>query len=132
MKDITNKIVTNNLRTTILQHELPEADLTQGRGTLDKSFIFKSVSLYIYIIFFFCLLIIVKSLLILLQISRLLDRLSHRLENPGLDTEIHNLHNTTISVLLYYLDMLDRVDLGKAYNRISGTSYKEETIRYLH
>lgn len=72
-----------------------------------------------------------KSLLIVLQISRLLDRLSYRLENPGLDTEIHNLHNTTISVLLYYLDMLDRVDLGKAYNRISGTSYKEETIRYL-
>ncbi|XP_011266190.1 uncharacterized protein LOC105257329 [Camponotus floridanus] len=104
VKDITNKIVTNNLRTTILQHELPEADLTQGRDTPDKSFIFKSI-------------------------SRLLDRLSHRLENPGLDTEIHNLHNTTISVLLYYLDMLDRDDLGKAYNRISGTSYKEETIR---
>ncbi|XP_072751184.1 uncharacterized protein [Anoplolepis gracilipes] len=104
VKDITNKIVTNNLRTIILQHELPEADLTQGRGTPDKNFIFKSI-------------------------SRLLDRLSQRLENPGLDTEIHNLHNTTISVLLYYLDMLDRVDLGKAYNRISGTSYKEETIR---
>lgn len=27
--------------------------------------------------------------------------------------------------------MLDRVDLGKVYTRISGTSYKEETIRYL-
>lgn len=66
-----------------------------------------------------------------LQISRLLDRLSHRLENPGLDTEIHNLHNTTISVLLYYMGMLDRVDLEKAYNKISGTSYKEETIRYI-
>jgi len=49
VKDITNKIVTNNLQTTILQHELPEADLTQGRDTPDKSFIFKSVSLYIYI-----------------------------------------------------------------------------------
>ncbi|XP_011162482.2 uncharacterized protein LOC105197692 [Solenopsis invicta] len=104
VKDITNKIATNNLQTTALQHELPEADLTQGRGTPDKNFVFKSI-------------------------SRLLDRLSHRLENPGLDTEIHNLHNSTISVLLYYLDMLDRVDLGKAYTRISGTSYKEETIR---
>ncbi|XP_012522846.1 uncharacterized protein LOC105828849 [Monomorium pharaonis] len=104
VKDITNKIMTNNLQATVLEHELPEADLTQGRGTTDKSFIFKSI-------------------------SRLLDRLSHRLENPGLDIEIHNLHNTTISVLLYYLDMLDRVDLGKAYTRISGTSYKEETIR---
>ncbi|XP_071651940.1 uncharacterized protein [Temnothorax longispinosus] len=104
VRDTANKIVTNNLQTTVLQHELPEADLTQGRGTPDKSFIFKSI-------------------------SRLLDRLSHRLENPGLDTEIHNLHNTTISVLLYYLGMLDRVDLGKAYTRISGTSYKEETIR---
>lgn len=138
MKDITNKIVTNNLRTTILQHELPEADLTQGRDTPDKSFIFKSVSLYTYIYLFkfyffrFLIVITVKSSLILLQISRLLDRLSHRLENPGLDIEIHNLHNTTISVLLYYLDMLDRDDLGKAYNRISGTSYKEETIRYLY
>lgn len=28
--------------------------------------------------------------------------------------------------------MLDRVDLEKAYTRISGTSYKEETIRYLY
>ncbi|KAL6253497.1 hypothetical protein P5V15_015343 [Pogonomyrmex californicus] len=104
VRDIINKITTNNSRTTVLQHELPEADLTQGRSTMDKSFVFKSI-------------------------SRLLDRLSHRLENPGLDTEIHNLHNTTISVLLYYLGMLDRVDLGKAYTRISGTSYKEETIR---
>lgn len=60
----------------------------------------------------------------------MLDRLSQRLENPGLDTKIHNLHNTTISVLFYYLGMLNRVDLDKAYNRISGTSYKEETIRY--
>ncbi|XP_018353413.1 PREDICTED: uncharacterized protein LOC108755104 [Trachymyrmex septentrionalis] len=104
VKDIANKIIINNLRTTVLQHELPEIDLTQGRGTPDKNFIFKSI-------------------------SHLLDRLSHRLENPGLDTEIHNLHNTTISVLLYYLGMLDRVDLRKAYTRISGTSYKEETIR---
>ncbi|XP_029165191.1 uncharacterized protein LOC114936229 [Nylanderia fulva] len=104
VKNITNKIATNNLQSTVLQHELPEADLTQGRSTPEKSFIFKSI-------------------------SRLLDRLSQRLENPGLDTEIHNLHNTTISVLIYYLDMLDRVDLEKAYNRISGTSYKEETLR---
>lgn len=51
MKDVTNKIATNNLRTTVLQHELPEADLTQGRSTPDKHFIFKSVSLYIYISF---------------------------------------------------------------------------------
>lgn len=45
VKDIADKIITNNLRTTVLQHELPEADLTQGRGTPDKSFVFKSVSL---------------------------------------------------------------------------------------
>jgi len=49
VKDIASKIITNNLRTTVLQHELPEADLTQGRGTPDKSFIFKSVSLFIFI-----------------------------------------------------------------------------------
>ncbi|XP_011154887.1 uncharacterized protein LOC105192439 [Harpegnathos saltator] len=104
VEDTTNKIVANNLRTTVLQHELPEADLTQGRGTPDKSFVFQSI-------------------------NRLLDRLSQRLENPGLDTEILNLHNTTISVLLYYLGMLDRVDLGEAYDRLLGTSYKEETIR---
>ncbi|XP_014475055.1 PREDICTED: uncharacterized protein LOC106744646 [Dinoponera quadriceps] len=104
VKNITDKIMTNKLRFAVLQHELPEEDLTQGRGTPDKSFVFKSI-------------------------SRLLDRLSQRLENPGLDTEIPNLHNTTISVLLYYLGMLDRVDLGKAYNRILGTSYKEETTR---
>lgn len=64
-----------------------------------------------------------------IQISRLLDRLSQRLENPGLDTEINNLHNTTISVLLYYLGMLNRADLQAAFNNISGTSYKEETVR---
>ncbi|XP_032680145.1 uncharacterized protein LOC116848315 [Odontomachus brunneus] len=104
VKDITNRIVMNNLQTTVLQHELPEEDLTQGRGTPDKNFVFESI-------------------------SRLLDRLSQRLENPGLDTEIPNLHNTTISILLYYLGMLDRVDLGKAYSQILGTSYKEETIR---
>lgn len=45
VQNITNKIITNNLRSTVLQHELPEADLTQGRGTPDKSFVFKSVSL---------------------------------------------------------------------------------------
>ena len=59
----------------------------------------------------------------------MLDRLSQRLENPGLDTDIKNLHNTTISVLLYYLNMLDKIDLQAAYNNISGTSYKEETVR---
>lgn len=65
----------------------------------------------------------------MLQIGTLLDRLSQRLENPGLDTETDNLHNTTISVLLYYLGMLDVTDLRIAYTKISGTSYKEETIR---
>lgn len=60
----------------------------------------------------------------------MLDRLSQKLENPGLDTETDNLHNTTITVLLYYLGMLDIVDLRNAYTKISGTSYKEETIRY--
>ncbi|KAL0100276.1 hypothetical protein PUN28_019574 [Cardiocondyla obscurior] len=104
VKNIVNKINTSDLHTVILQHELPEADLTQGRSTLDKNFIFKSI-------------------------TRLLDRLSYRLENPGLDIEVNNLHNTTISILLYYLSMLDRLDLEKAYTRISGTSYKEETIR---
>ncbi|KOC70286.1 Vitellogenin-6, partial [Habropoda laboriosa] len=64
-----------------------------------------------------------------IKIGKLLDRLSQRLENPGLDTETDNLHNTTITVLLYYLGMLDIVDLRNAYTKISGTSYKEETIR---
>jgi hypothetical protein len=67
--------------------------------------------------------------LFLIKISTLLDRLSQRLENPGLDTEVNNLHNTTISALLYYLGMLNRADLQAAYNSISGTSYKEETVR---
>lgn len=48
MKNITDKIATNNLHTTVLQHELPEADVTQGRSTDDKSSIFKSVSLFLY------------------------------------------------------------------------------------
>lgn len=48
-----------------------------------------------------------------------------------MDFEIDNLHNTTISVLLYYIEMLERADLEKAYNKISGTSYKDETIRYI-
>lgn len=64
-----------------------------------------------------------------LQIGSLLDRLSQKLENPGLHTETDNLHNTTISILFYYLQMLDVADLRIAYNKISGTSYKEETIR---
>jgi len=56
VKDIANKIITNNLRTTVLQHELPEIDLTQGRGTPDKNFVFKSVS-FIFLLFacFVCL-----------------------------------------------------------------------------
>ncbi|XP_076176627.1 uncharacterized protein LOC143151413 isoform X2 [Ptiloglossa arizonensis] len=104
VRDIINKISTKDLYPKVLQHELPELDLTQGRGTPDKSTIFKSI-------------------------GTLLDRLSQRLENPGLDTETDNLHNTTISVLLYYLGMLDVTDLRIAYTKISGTSYKEETIR---
>ncbi|XP_076394577.1 vitellogenin isoform X2 [Megachile rotundata] len=104
VKDTINKIPIKNLHFKVLQHELPELDLTQGRGTPDKSTVFKSI-------------------------GRLLDRLSQRLENPGLDTETGNLHNTTISVLLYYLGMLNVADLRGAYTKISGTSYKEETIR---
>lgn len=60
VKDITNKITTNNLQTTVLQHELSEADLTQGRGTPDKSFIFKSVSLLFLSSFLACFVIPVK------------------------------------------------------------------------
>ncbi|XP_047354225.1 uncharacterized protein LOC124950864 isoform X1 [Vespa velutina] len=104
VQDIVNQISLYNPHTVTLQHELPEEDLTQGRGVLDKDTIFK-------------------------VIGNLLDRLSQTLETPGLDTEINNLHNTTISILLYYLGMLDRTDLEIAYNNISGTSYKEETIR---
>lgn len=36
----------NNSRPAGLQHELPEEDLTQGRGSSDKSFIFQSVSVF--------------------------------------------------------------------------------------
>ncbi|KAK2579022.1 hypothetical protein KPH14_002816 [Odynerus spinipes] len=104
VEDTVNHILLHNPHTVTLQHELPEEDLTQGRGLPDKQTVFKVV-------------------------GSLLDRLSQRLETPGLDTETDNLHNTTISVLLYYLGMLDRTDLEIAYNNISGTSYKEETIR---
>ncbi|XP_031777418.1 uncharacterized protein LOC100114520 isoform X2 [Nasonia vitripennis] len=103
-KDQKVTIPSANFQTKHTQHELPGDDLTQGRGTPDKANVFKSI-------------------------SKLLDRLSQRLENPGLDTEINNLHNTTISVLLYYLSMLNRADLQAAFNNISGTSYKEETVR---
>ncbi|XP_076475209.1 vitellogenin-4 isoform X2 [Bombus vancouverensis nearcticus] len=104
VKDTVDKIPIKDLYFKVLQHELPEVDLTQSRGTLDKNTVFKSI-------------------------GTLLDRLSLRLENPGLDTEADNLHNTTITVLLYYLQMLDVADLRNAYTKISGTSYKEETIR---
>ncbi|CAL7948266.1 unnamed protein product [Xylocopa violacea] len=104
VQDTINKISIKDLYFKVLQHELPEFDFTQGRGTLDKNTVFKSI-------------------------GTLLDRLSQRLENPGLDTETDNLHNTTITVLLYYLGMLDVADLRSAYTKISGTSYKEETIR---
>lgn len=49
VESLTNKILTTNLRPAALQHELPEADLTQGRGTPDKNFIFKSVSFIMFI-----------------------------------------------------------------------------------
>lgn len=52
VKDIANKIITNNLQATVLQHELPETDLTQGRDTPDKNFIFKSVSLLLLLFSF--------------------------------------------------------------------------------
>nr|QGV11548.1 Vg1 [Tetrastichus brontispae] len=104
-KDHNEKAKLNEFQTKTVQHDLPEDDdLTQGRATVEKSSIFKSISV-------------------------LLNRLSQRLENPGLDMEVDNLHNTTISVLLYYLGMLHRGDLQMAYNNISGTSYKEETVR---
>ncbi|XP_011495960.1 PREDICTED: uncharacterized protein LOC105360685 [Ceratosolen solmsi marchali] len=103
-KDHMINYTKKNFQIKNLQHELPDDDLTQGRGTPKKSSIFKYISI-------------------------LLDRLSQRLENPGLDKEINNLHNTTISALIYYLGMLNRVDLQTAYNNISGTSYKEETVR---
>lgn len=44
VKNTVNKIFTENLYFKVLQHELPEVDLTQGRGTLDKNIVFKSVS----------------------------------------------------------------------------------------
>ncbi|XP_057323031.1 uncharacterized protein LOC130666240 [Microplitis mediator] len=102
--DFNGDLSNGKLRQVSLQHELPDNDLSQERFTHEKEHIFKSISI-------------------------LLDRLSQRLENPGLDTEINNLHNTTISILLYYFSKFDRIDLQTAYNNISGTSYKEETIR---
>ncbi|KAG8040663.1 hypothetical protein G9C98_002659 [Cotesia typhae] len=102
--DFNGDLSNDKLRQVSLLHELPDNDLSQERYTHEKEHIFKSISI-------------------------LLDRLSQRLENPGLDTEINNLHNTTISILLYYLSKFDRVDLQTAYKNISGTSYKEETIR---
>ncbi|XP_066593012.1 vitellogenin-5 [Prorops nasuta] len=105
-KNIMEEIEIIDLHSALLKHELPESEMTQGRNTPDKISIFKSI-------------------------ENLLDRLSQRLETPGLDSEVNNLHNTTISVLLYYLEMLDHADLQTAYNRISGTSYKQETIRNL-
>ncbi|XP_043523814.1 uncharacterized protein LOC122535938 isoform X2 [Frieseomelitta varia] len=104
VKETVDKISIKDLYFKVLQHELPEVDLTQGRGIFDKNTVFTSI-------------------------GTLLDRLSLRLENPGLDIETNNLHNTTITVLLYYLGMLDVIDLRNAYTKISGTSYKEETVR---
>ncbi|XP_011307083.1 uncharacterized protein [Fopius arisanus] len=102
--DSRHTVYTEKFTEVYLQHELAENDLSQGRGVPSKDKIFK-------------------------WISTLLDRLSQRLENPGLDTDIDHLHNNTISILLYYLGQLDRSDLQAAYRNISGTSYKEETIR---
>ncbi|XP_051171445.1 uncharacterized protein LOC127288178 isoform X1 [Leptopilina boulardi] len=93
-----------SLQIKSLQHVLPDEDLTQGRGIFEKEDSYKTIVV-------------------------LLDRLSQRLENPGIDTEINNLHNTTISILLYHLVTLNRQDLHIVYNNISGTSYKEETVR---
>ncbi|XP_012277416.2 vitellogenin-3 [Orussus abietinus] len=104
VRDVNTRISKTDLQAAGLEHELPEGDLTQGRSVPDKITIFATI-------------------------RNLLDRLSQRLENPGLDTKIDNLHNTTISILLYYLNMLERADLQTVYNKISGTSYKEETIR---
>ncbi|XP_043280856.1 uncharacterized protein [Venturia canescens] len=104
VEEITQKIADPQFRDVALQHELPNDDITQGRSPIEKQVIFSSI-------------------------SKLLDRLSQRLENPGLDTDVNKLHNTTISILLYYLEMLDQNDLKIAYNKIAGTSYKEETIR---
>ncbi|KAK0168827.1 hypothetical protein PV327_002594 [Microctonus hyperodae] len=87
-----------------LQHQLPDNDMSQGRATYEKKDIFN-------------------------EVAKLLDRLNQRLENPGLDTEIDNLHNKTISQLLNYLGKLNKSDLQATYNNISGTSYIEETIR---
>ncbi|XP_033211866.1 uncharacterized protein LOC117169551 isoform X2 [Belonocnema kinseyi] len=100
----SNELKSDPMQIKNLQHELPGTDLTQGRGALEKETVFETIAV-------------------------LLDRLSQRLENPGLDTEINNLHNTTISVLLYYLESLNREDLQIVYNSISGTSYKDETVR---
>ncbi|KAF7992158.1 hypothetical protein HCN44_001483 [Aphidius gifuensis] len=103
--DLIDYKIDNKFVDVAIQHQLPDDDdLSQGRAVHKKEEIFKSISL-------------------------LLDRLSQRLENPGLDTEIENLHNTTVSILLYYLGKLDRSGLQAGYNSISGTSYKEETIR---
>lgn len=44
VKNITEKIVMKSVEMKHLQHELPEHDLTQGRGAPDKNTIFKSVS----------------------------------------------------------------------------------------
>ena len=44
VKETVNKISIKDLYFKVLQHELPEVDLTQGRGTLDKNTVFMSVS----------------------------------------------------------------------------------------
>ena len=54
MKDTVNKISIKDLYFKVLQHELPEVDLTQGRGTLDKTTVFTSVS-YKYIMLLYIL-----------------------------------------------------------------------------
>lgn len=139
MTDVVKNIPTENLYPKVLQHELPDVDLTQGRGVPRKHTIFKSVSIFLTEIVTYNLQVMLDesgtrfsvfyNSIYMLQIGVLLDRLSRRLDNPGLDTGTDNLHNTTISVLFYYLEMLDVADLRTAYNKISGTSYKEETIR---
>lgn len=58
LKDIGNKIPVKDLHFKVLQHELPEVDVTQGRGNPDKNTVFKSVSyqlfkdIYVFTIFY--------------------------------------------------------------------------------
>ncbi|XP_046433449.1 uncharacterized protein LOC124186103 isoform X1 [Neodiprion fabricii] len=106
INEVTEVIPTKRMNTFPLHHYLPEDDVSMLRNVPLKSEILR-------------------------PIERLLEKLSQRLENPGLDVEVENLHNTTIADLLYYMGMLERMDLQNLHDQISGTSYKEETIMNL-